>query len=126
MKKIIILLVVALALVGCNSKEEKEEVKPVEKVSIVTYLGINLEDIEKVETVFFGVGGDNREYFENAEDIKEIYQNLSQLTIGDKTDMACEDNTHVYKFYLKNGEEKTVEIECNWFVIGKDRYLVEH
>ena len=39
--------------------------------------------------------------------------------------MACEDNTWVYKFHLKDGQDVSIEFECQWLVLGRNRYTVK-
>lgn len=128
-KKILLILVALLLVTGCN--EEEKEVKkdePKESISIMEYgdyKNIKLDDIEKITLYRTTIAGIDPTDYTSKEDIEGIYNGLKALKIGKKTDMACEDNSASYVFVLKNGEKYTINIECDWFIIGKDRYLIE-
>ena len=68
---------------------------------------------------------DNTTEYTYYDDIKKVYEELTAMKIGQQTTMACEDNTTVFKINLKDGKSYSIEVECEWFVIGKDRYTIE-
>ena len=126
-KRVIILILVVLLAVGCEKKEEKEEKKVVEPFLLMeldNYKNIKLEDISSIEVVKYTVAGDNRITYDDYNDINEIFTMLKSVKLKDKTDMVCEDNTTVYVIRTKDDEKYSIEFECNWVIIGKDRYLV--
>ena len=38
--------------------------------------------------------------------------------------MTCDDNTKIYVFNMDNGSSISVEIECDWVVLGNKRYEI--
>lgn len=130
MKKIFVIAILGLLLVGCNSKNEENTTKkdtPKENVSILEYgdyKNITLDNVEKVTKVRYTVGGAEDEVITDSDEIKNIFNSISKLKIGEQTDMACEDNTTIYRFEMKNKEKYSIEIECDWFVIDGKHYNV--
>lgn len=130
-KKIIVLLIFALLICGCNNEEieeKKEEPVPKEEISIMEYgkyKDIKLEDIESIKIIKYTVGGDNPTEYNDFDSIKAIYDKLAAYKVGEETEMVCEDNTTSYVFNMKNGDKYSISIECNWFVIDGKRYLVK-
>ena len=132
--KFFIMLLFVLLICGCGSEKEKEKEKdekkdePKEYISIMEYgdyKNIKLEDIDYIKVIKYYEGGDIPSEYKSESDIEEIYNKLLSYKVGDETEMLCEDNTTVYNFYMKNGNNYSIEIECNWFVIKNKRYLVK-
>ena len=130
MKKVFILVLSVLLLAGCNSKENKEkdnEPKENNYVSIMSYddyKDINKDEIVSVKKTRYIEAGDVNEEITDKSSIDNLYDSLSKLKVGEKTERACEDNTTVYQFNMKNGKTYILEIECDWFVIGKNRFEI--
>ena len=129
MKKIIVLVLFILLLVGCGSKNEENTIKdeqPKKYESLLEYgdyKNIKLENIEKLTKIRYTVAGADEEEL-TRDDITIVYNTLKGLKIGEETSMACEDNTTIYRFVMKDGNKYSVEIECDWFVINKKRYNI--
>ena len=129
MKKVLILGLAALLLAGCNEKknEEPKEDKPVEYVSVLEqdeYKNILLDNIQSISVIKYTMGGDIRNEITDLEEITKIYNGLKSSKVGEQTDRACEDNTTIYKFNLKDGTSASIEIECDWFVIKGKHYNI--
>ena len=131
MKKFLIFLCSCLLLVGCNSKKEENTVEEPKDDGVVKYLydfeeykDFKLEDIVSYEMIRFTVAGDQRQTYTDRDTITQIYNSLSQMKIGNLTERRCEDNTTVFKFTMKDGKNVSVEVECDWVVIGKFRYEI--
>ena len=116
MKKFIIALVVFL-LVGCSKVEPKPLLEFLNK-------DFDLNDVTSVEYVRYTEGGDNRVIYTEKNDIERLYNAVKDIKIGKETSMACEDNTTVYIFNMKDNKTVAVEIECDWVVIGNTRYEI--
>ena len=132
MKKLLLFIFVVLLLVGCNSTNDNTiDIPNDEPKDEIMYLmdreeynDFTVDDIVKYELIRFTMAGDNRQTYTDRETIETIYKGLKELKIGKKTDMACEDNTTIYKFTMKDGSTRSIEIECDWVIIGKDRYEI--
>lgn len=131
MKKFLIFLCACLLLVGCNSKKEENTVDVPKDDDVVKYLSdfdeykdFKLDDIVSYEKVWYTEGGDIRENYTDRETITQIYNSLSQMKIGKLTERVCEDNTTVFSFTMKDGNKISVEVECDWVIIGKYRYEI--
>ena len=132
LKRSLLLLLLVTILTGCNEKKEEpiDEPKnePKDNVSIMEYgdyKNITLDEIEKITIYRITIAGANPTDYTDKTDIESIYNGLKSLIVGEKTEMACEDNGTDYVFKMKNGEEYTIVTECDWFIIGKDRYMIE-
>ena len=53
-----------------------------------------------------------------------MYNSVKNIRVGKETNRACEDNTTVYIFNMKDNTQFKVEIECDWVVIGNKRYNI--
>ena len=85
---------------------------------------INLENIKKIEITKLTEGGVSKESLTSKKDIEEIYNYLSELKIGDETDIACSDNEITYKIILNDGE-KTIKFECGNYNKNNKRYKLK-
>ena len=127
-KKVLILLLAAILVVGCGKKEEQPvEDKKVEEFMLMErdeYKNLKLDDISNIEVIWFTVAGDQRETIEDYDEIVKTFNMLKSIKLGEKTEMVCEDNTKVYVLNTKDGNKYKIEVECDWVIIGKDRYLI--
>lgn len=131
MKKFVLFIFICLLVVGCSTKKDENQTpqddQPDEErylFSLDYYKDFKLEDIVSYESVRLTVGGDQREEYSDKASIESIYNTLSNVKIGKETEMACEDNSTIYIFTLSDGTTKRVEFECDWVIIGKDRYEI--
>ena len=130
MKKVLILGLAVLLITGCNEKEKNHEQVddiPVDYVSILEreeYKNISLDNINSISVIKYTVGGDVRNEITDQSEISKIYNGLKISKVGDQTERACEDNTTIYKFNLKDGTSASIEIECDWFVIDGKHYNI--
>ena len=130
MKKYLLLIIACLLLVGCGSKNENEVLPPEDDTKIITlfehekYKDLALDNIDYCEVIRFTVAGDMRKTISETEEIATLYNELKNVKIGKETNRACEDNTTVYRFVLKDGTATSVEFECDWVIIGTKRYEI--
>lgn len=135
MKKIflsIIVLGLFITSIFIVIHEEKiEEIKE-PKVTITTtlmkfgkYKNIKVEDIDYIEKTRYTVDGSNSRMIKEIGEIQSIYNYLSTRVVGSKTEMACEDNTTIYRFHMKDDTDISIEIECGVLVMGKNRYILK-
>lgn len=128
-KKLIILLLLVITFTGCNNK--KEEPKKEDKKDYISimeygeYKNIQLDNIEKITVYRITIAGAEPTEYTEQDDIEEIYNNLKLYKVGEKTEYSCEDNGKDYVFKMKDGKEYTIFTECDWFIINKERFLIE-
>ena len=131
MKKILLLVLVCLLVVGCNSKKEENTVNPPVDdteiklaIELDKYKDLKLEDVVSLEEVRFVYAGDVRQTYTDRDTIEKTYNMLSQVKIKKGAVGACQDNTTVYTFVTKDGTKYSFEFECDIFVYGSERYDV--
>lgn len=130
-KKIIIGVVLLMFITGCNiiNGEKESKGEPVdERVPLMEfgdYKNIVVDNIKSINFIKYTEGGSNDEEITDRDRINSIYNNLSNLTVGEETNMACEDNTKVYVFNMKDNNKISIEIECDWIVVGNKRYEIK-
>lgn len=134
MKKIIIVSIAIISLVtitGCNKLkkiENKIETKISEYVSLMDFDKFKDIVIDKVKSIDYTrlteAGSDTRKIVDKDE-IKKIYNDLKKKQVGKEVKTSCDDNTTIYTFNMSSGEKKSVEIECDWLVIGNKRYEIK-
>lgn len=126
-KRIIIIIVVILVL--CVLLFFGIKVKPVKEDGKLLFDFLNqeefdIEDIESVKYIRYTEGGDNTITYTDSDNIKSMYNSVKNIRVGKETNRACEDNTTVYIFNMKDNTQFKVEIECDWVVIGNKRYNI--
>lgn len=108
-----------------KGKEKKKVVNKVNLMSFQQFSKISISNTESVDIIKYTIAGRSEENITNKEEITSIYNGLNTYKVGGTTDRACEDNTVVYKFNLVDKTSISIEIECEWLVIGKNRYVLE-
>lgn len=88
------------------------------------YKKINIDEVSQLTITKYTEGGALLEEITDIEEIESTYNSLGNIRLGKKTDMACEDNTTIYLFQESDEKKTAIEIECDWIIIGKDRYLI--
>jgi len=123
----IILMCIGFVIVHFTYKVEKEVDETTYKYLKETdlYKGINIDEVSKLTISKYTEGGVDPEEITDLEEIESNYKSLGNIQLGKKTDMACEDNTTVYTFTESDDKSTSIEIECDWIIIGKDRYLIK-
>ena len=125
-KKIIIIvaivLVLCLIIVCLKLKPANEKGTPL--FEFLNQDELNIDDIESVDYIRYTEGGDNTITYTEPDNIISLYNSVKSIMVGKETNRACEDNTTVYSFKLKDDKKFTVEIECSWLVIGNKRYEI--
>lgn len=129
---IALLAVTIIFIIGGNGKENKEKnnTEDIPEIKALTdfdeYKDLNTRtDIIKVTVRRFTVAGGHDEVYDSYEDVHRLQSSVSSIKLGKETQMACEDNTTVYIFETNTGKTISVEVECDWIIIGKKRYLIE-
>ena len=91
------------------------------------YKGFDINNVTKVIEEFYGEGGlEKKEYTEQSE-IQNFYERFKRYKLGLESDMACDDNTQIFRFIMKDGKEYKIEIECSDIVIiNNKRYLFNY
>ena len=135
MKKIIlsiivlILLIISIFIVIKEEKVEKIKEPKVTKTTTVMQFGkyknIKPDNIDYIEKSRYTEGGMDSRMITQRSEIESTYNYLNKRVVGSITTMACEDNTTIYKFYMKDGNNYSVEIECGILVMGKNRYILK-
>jgi len=128
MNKRIIIIIVAI-LVLCVLLFFGIKVKPVKEDGKLLFDFLNqeefdIEDIESVKYIRYTEGGDNTITYTDSDNIKSMYNSVKNIRVGKETNRACEDNTTVYIFNMKDNTQFKVEIECDWVVMGNKRYNI--
>ena len=126
MKKILIVLLIICMTLGCQTKE-KETISIDEKSiqELESFKKLSFDDIISLNIKKYTVAGLNEETYTDRNTIKEIYDQLSHIEIGEETSMACEDNTTIYVFTTNNNQKYSFEFECEWLIVNNKRYLVK-
>ena len=90
------------------------------------YKDFKIENVSKLVITKETEGGLDTEEIIEKEEIEKKYDYWKHIVIGPKCSMACEDNTTIYKFIMNDGKEYTIEKECDWVIIDKDRYYYQY
>ena len=133
-KKIIVLLLIfTFMLVGCDKIKEKIKQTvddPPIKESIPLfefdkYKDFIIDNVTSLSIIRYTEGGADEEKITAQDKIQNTYNMLSKINIANETTKACEDNTTVYRFTMKDGTTTVIEIECDWLGVGNKRYELE-
>lgn len=121
---LLIVMVLLFYLLFSFKIRQKEVINSEPLLEFLEQSEINADDIEKITYIRYTEGGDNEVIYTDKDDIKSIYNRVKNIKVGKETNRACEDNTTVYIFNIKNGTNLKVEIECDWVVINNKRYEI--
>ena len=131
MKKIIALLLSVVIITGCNLKEKIEKDitnNPSSNVPILEfdkYKGFSIDNVKSLNVIKYTVAGISEETVSEMDEIQSIFNYISRFSVGNETAMACEDNTTIYEFIMKDDSKVSFEIECDWLVVGNKRYELD-
>ncbi len=90
------------------------------------YKGFDVRNVVKVIDDFYGEGGVETKEYTEEKDINSLYERFNHYKLGIETNQACEDNTHKYRFIMKDGKEYVIEVECDWIVLDGKRYIYRY
>lgn len=125
------LTIIAIGISMNNNKEDDKKDKTDDVIintkllELDKYKDIKLENIDSITMIRYTVGGDNKEEISDKSKIEEIYNGLKDLTIIDDKGVACEDNTTVYVFNLKNDTKPSISFDCGYLDLNNKRYSVK-
>lgn len=88
------------------------------------YKDITVSNITNITVNRYTEGGLDSNIITDKEKVMSLYKKITNIKLGEETDMACEDNTTIYVINFKDGSSKTVTIECDWVIIGEKRYMI--
>lgn len=117
-KKLLVCIITIIFLTACH-----EDIKTLKELNY--FKDVPLKDVTKVKIIKFTEAGSDIKEETNSDEIKKIYNMVNNIKVGKETDMACEDNTTIYAFYIDNEEKISVEIECDWVILNGKRYLIK-
>lgn len=133
-KVITVIIVIAVLLVGFisykiltkeGSNMDNEPTMNKGIFEFEEYEGLDVQNVVKLEINKYTEGGNIPREIEDHDEILSTYNDLFRIRLIKECDMACEDNTTVYIFTMKDGKQYKVEKECDWFIIGNKRYYYE-
>lgn len=122
---LIVILLIILIVLSINNPNSLFGKKSVPLWEFDSYKKVALEEIQSISIETYTESGVRTEVLQYPNGIKAIYEDLSKLKIGRETTSACDDNTVIYTLDMKKGEDVTIEIECDWFVLKDKRYEIE-
>ena len=134
MKKIFIILALCMfTLVGCDKIKKKikdvvEDPPIKESIPLMNfdkYKDFVIDNVESMSVIKYTEGGADEKKVTDKEAIKSRYNSLKKIKIGNETNRACDDNTTIYRFNMKDGTSTSFEFECDWLVIGNKRYEIK-
>lgn len=125
-KKIIIIsaFLVIIFFIIYNLTEGPNNIKATYIKDNKEYKDIKLSDVQNIRINTYTEGGFNSKIVSDNDELKKIYNDIFNIKYGEETDMACEDNSTTYVIYLKDGSSKSINIECDWIIINKKRYMI--
>ena len=108
-KKIIIIsaFLVIIFFIIYNLTEGPNNIKATYIKDNKEYKDIKLSDVQNIRINTYTEGGFNSKIVSNNDELKKLYNDIFNIKYGEETDMACEDN-----------------IECDWIIINKKRYMI--
>ncbi len=128
-RKNILCLLIIIMVTGCsflkNNKSEVERV--IEKIPLMEFSNFKDIDVSKITSITYSrltEGGKEDEEITDIDEIQKTYNNLSKIKVGQEVENTCVDNTRVYIFNMNDGKKISIEIECEWLVIGNKRYEI--
>ena len=126
-KKIVIIIPILLILLFLISQIEIKQEIHINEINIKLldhnyYKELKIEDVNKIEISKYTEGGVETKEITDEDEILNNNNSFKNIILTEETQMACEDNTTIYKFIF-NDKEYKIEKECNWFVINNKRYL---
>ena len=110
-----------------NSKEGKKEEEPKKETELMKFIGqdIDLSKVTYLEIVKLTEGGDIHTEVTDQSEIETYYSKLEKVKVTEETDMACDDNTTIFIFYMNDDTKVSIEFECEFLVFNNKRYLVK-
>ena len=105
--------------------DSKSDIKDVYLFDMEQFKNLEKNSIESITVIKYTEGGDNSKEINNSNEIVSLYDNFSKIKLVKETNMTCTDNITVYKFNMKDKTSINLEFECDWIVLGKDRYLIK-
>ena len=135
MKKVIpiiifIVLILGLSLIFIpNSKDiktkKKNKVKYTNLLDLEEYKDLKLENIAYMEETHYTEGGEDTKKIDDTEEITRMYNMIKNIKLKKETEITCEDNSTVYRFYMNNNKQINIVFECEVLVTKNKRYLVK-
>ena len=131
MRKFIYLVTIVLMItVGCSKANKQDEDIDIieERTPLMNFGEYKNIDIDRVTSILyskFTEGGREDEEITDKEEIHEVYYSLTEYSVGKEVTTACDDNTKIYAFTMDDGSTISIEIECDWLVVGNKRYSIE-
>ena len=133
---IIILLVILIVFIGYKlvTKDMESNIDDEPKIDnriygylfdLDYYKGFDIKNVSSLTINRITEGGIEPEEVNDINEIVGYYNSLSKIKITSECDMACEDNSIIYRFFMNDGNEYVVEKECDWFIVGTKRYYYE-
>ena len=133
---IIILLVILIVFIGYKlvTKDMESDIDGEPKIDnriygylfdLDYYKGFDIKNVSSLTINRITEGGIEPEEVNDINEIVGYYNSLSKIKITSECDMACEDNSIIYRFFMNDGNEYVVEKECDWFIVGTKRYYYE-
>ena len=133
---IIILLVILIVFIGYKlaTKNMESDIDDEPKIDnriygylfdLDYYKGFDIKNVSSLTINRITEGGIEPEEVNDINEIVGYYNFLSKIKITSECDMACEDNSIIYRFFMNDGNEYVVEKECDWFIVGTKRYYYE-
>ena len=132
MKKLLLFLMATILLTGCSifdlyTKKSIDDtpVDIIEGTPLLAfdeYKGFDINNVISLTILKYTEGGVAEEEVTDMSQIQSEYNSLSKITVTGVTQMACEDNTTIYRYNMNDGKKYAFEFECNWLVIGNKRY----
>lgn len=131
MKRLTYLLIILLIItMGCNktndlSDDINQKKERIPLMNFGEYKNIDLDKVTSIIYSKFTEGGKEEEEITDKDEIQEVYYSLTEYSIGEEVTTACDDNTKIYLFKMDDGSTISIEIECDWLVVGNKRYSIE-
>jgi len=127
---ILVILLLGLGIFVYVVIPSEEEIEPViiDEVSLMEfgrYKKIKVNEIDYIEKVRYTEGGRDSVIYRDTYKINSTYNYLASKKVGSKTEMACEDNTTIYRFHMIDNTNISIEIECGILIDGRNRYLLK-